>query len=943
MARVTDGVGLALTAILFQQLGGCPTWPDPAGNDVGAAATGPAITGTSPAPDAINIAVNAPISVTFTRNLAFDSVVNLSTNTPTGAIVLKDASGKDVEGSITYNPGTLTVTLWPSDALAAGQRYTAIVRDVRDDDGFAMPAVYTWSFTTGFGTDTSTLSVMSVEPVSGSQGVRRDTAIRVNFNQPLDITSVINPATNGSTGAFLMKTGTGANVAGTVTYNSTTASILFVPSTFLGANLTHAITVKDVRALNGVALSMPFSFSFKTGAEPSTLPQIVSTTPAMDALNVARDTPIEVGFSEPVTGLAAATFVVRDLTTNAVLTARALVLSNNDLTATFRPLSNLNPRTAYSVTIQDLLGIAGFPMPQYTWSFTTGDLPDTTPRLLTTTPAANATSVARNARVSAVFDSALLGVATATFVLRNTLTNTLVTAESVTFTNPTRTALLVPGSFLAANTHYTATLRSLTGVDGVALPEISWGFTTGTSPDNIVPTITAAGLAARAACASEVLLEWSPASDDVTLQSDIEYQVFAALGSGGYDLNVPSHVTARGATTYRVAGLIPGEQYYFTVRAVDSAANRSVGFTERTVVLPTLLNCASNITVPSGPQAAVAADFNADGRTDLAVACSTPASIAVLLGNGDGTFAAPATIAMASQPLDLIAADFTNDGRIDLVSASRTAGTIAVHAGAGNGAFAPPIGFAVAGVQALAAGEFDNPSNANLDLALATGDDVTVLSGNGDGTFAAGVTRLTVAATADVRDVAAADFDSDGRVDIAASYGGTDSVGVWLNSTAAMGVHAFTAPTTATNRLFTVQNGPSAIVAADLNFDGVPDVAVTNTGTPSVTVRHSSTQAANLFPAGENTALTAGSGPLALAAGDIDGDGLSDLVTGNSLSGTVSVLSNLGAAGLFAVEGADAGSRPSAVAIADFDGDGNLDVAVANRLGSNVSVLLNAR
>jgi hypothetical protein len=154
---------------------------------------------------------------------------------------------------------------------------------------------------------------------------------------------------------------------------------------------------------------------------------------------------------------------------------------------------------------------------------------------------------------------------------------------------------------------------------------------------------------------------------------------------------------------------------------------------------------------------------------------------------------------------------------------------------------------------------------------------------------------------------------------------------------------AFTAPTAGTNRLFNVQNAPSALAAPDLDGDGRPDLAIVNTATPSVTVRVSSAQAANLFPGGENTALTAGTLPVRIASGDFDGDGLPDLVTANRASGTVSVLLNLFGTSLFTVETTDAGTLPSDVAIGDFDADGLLDVAVANAGDNTVSILLNAR
>jgi hypothetical protein len=175
------------------------------------------------------------------------------------------------------------------------------------------------------------------------------------------------------------------------------------------------------------------------------------------------------------------------------------------------------------------------------------------------------------------------------------------------------------------------------------------------------------------------------------------------------------------------------------------------------------------------------------------------------------------------------------------------------------------------------------------------------------------------------------------------SYAATDNAAAWLNSTPAAGALAFLTPTTATNRLFTVQNAPSAVLAVDLDGDGRPDLAVVNSATPSVTVRPSSAQAANLFPGGENTTLPAGALPVALAAGDFDRDGLIDLATANRGTGTVSGMLNLFGTSLFASESEDSGLLPTDLVAGDFDGDGRTDIAVTNGGDNTVSILLNVR
>src|SRR5207244_724963 len=139
-----------------------------------------------------------------------------------------------------------------------------------------------------------------------------------------------------------------------------------------------------------------------------------------------------------------------------------------------------------------------------------------------------------------------------------------------------------------------------------------------------------------------------------------------------------------------------------------------------------------------------AADFNRDGRPDLAVATRT--SIVVLLGRGDGTFQALAPFPASEAPFDsdpaefnsnrLGAGDFNGDGRIDLACANDD--EVSVFLGDGRGRFTLagrvrlPDGSLAA---ALTVGDFDNDGRPDLATANRGTGDVSILRGRGDGTF----------------------------------------------------------------------------------------------------------------------------------------------------------------------------------------------------------------
>lgn len=153
--------------------------------------------------------------------------------------------------------------------------------------------------------------------------------------------------------------------------------------------------------------------------------------------------------------------------------------------------------------------------------------------------------------------------------------------------------------------------------------------------------------------------------------------------------------------------------------------------------------------------------------------------------------------------------------------------------------------------------------------------------------------------------------------------------------------------------------GAADLVAADVNGDGHQDlVGVNEEGNDT------DTNVSVLINAGAGqftvspVSYPVGSGPAALATGDVDGDGDADVVTANSAGDDVSVLLNQhGAAAVngsglvagtghfqqptgspYAIDGGS--STPAGVAIADLDGDGNADVITANSGSNDVSVLL---
>jgi hypothetical protein len=280
-------------------------------------------------------------------------------------------------------------------------------------------------------------------------------------------------------------------------------------------------------------------------------------------------------------------------------------------------------------------------------------------------------------------------------------------------------------------------------------------------------------------------------------------------------------------------------------------------------------------------------DFNNNGHLGLAVGMFQDEAAVILLGKGNGSFA-PSSAAFANalgQPTSAIeAADFNADGNLDLAIANQLLGQSPVVLGYGNGAFNTAgdlyTGIFPAGV---AVGDFN--ADGKLDAAMASGGStvypgsgVTVSLGNGDGTFTQ-ASGSPISLGQDLSAIVTADFNGDGKLDLAV----TDSVGNAVIILLGNGDGTFGAPTT-----IPVGNGPDAIVAADFNNDGKIDLAVANYGDGTITLLLGNGD--GTFTQAAGSPYTVGQYPYQMAVADFNGDGKLDLATANLGDYTVSIL-----------------------------------------------------
>jgi hypothetical protein len=417
------------------------------GGGTPAAGTVPTVTLTVPLNNAVAVATNTKISATFSE--AMDPLTITTTT-----FTLKQGV-TDVAGAVAYVGVTATFT--PTAALTANTLYTAtITTGAKNLAGNGLAADYTWSFTTGAGADVTAPTVISTIPVRAATGVPINQAISATFSKAMD------PATITTT------TFTVTGVTGTVTYSGVTA--VFTPTSNLAAGTLYTATITTgAKDLAGNALAVNYTWTFTTSATADIIkPTVISTIPANAAVGVALNQKISAVFSEamnPLT-LTTTTFTVTGPGTTSV--AGTVVYTSVGKNVTFTPTINLAASTTFTATIttgaKDLAGNAL--AVNKVWTFTTGVAPDTTaPTVTATNPANVAVGVCINKTINATFSEPMDPLTITTDTVTLAVTAGAAVAGLVDYDSVTYIATFNPTGNLAANTNYTATIKS--GASGV--------------------------------------------------------------------------------------------------------------------------------------------------------------------------------------------------------------------------------------------------------------------------------------------------------------------------------------------------------------------------------------------------------------------------------------------------------------------------------------------
>jgi FG-GAP-like repeat len=351
------------------------------------------------------------------------------------------------------------------------------------------------------------------------------------------------------------------------------------------------------------------------------------------------------------------------------------------------------------------------------------------------------------------------------------------------------------------------------------------------------------------------------------------------------------------------------------------------------------------INVGKAPGSVEVADLNNDKLPDLIVTSEQDSSVTILLGKGKGKFreAKGSPFFAGYMPNDIAIGDFNNDGNLDLAFANSDRKYLTVLFGNGQGGFvaAPKSPFPVEVIphtHGIATGDFN--SDGRLDLVTDSwgNNQIEILFGDSINGFKTPGTFFKVGKMPYQR-LRVADVNMDGTVDIITTNLEGNNVTILLGN----GKGNFNE---ATGSPFPCGDAPFGVAIGDVNADGKPDLAIINspastggasTGTNGLTVLLG--DGTGNFTMMKGSPYEAGKNPNRVAIGDVNGDGVNDIVTSDNNSNNIYLFLMNKNGSVLSSSAITVGNHPKGIVIADLNGDGKCEIVVCNNLDNDITII----
>ena len=356
------------------------------------------------------------------------------------------------------------------------------------------------------------------------------------------------------------------------------------------------------------------------------------------------------------------------------------------------------------------------------------------------------------------------------------------------------------------------------------------------------------------------------------------------------------------------------------------------------------------------PKSVTLGDVDGDGKLDLVVTNFNENTVSVFKNiSSSGTisassFANKIDFITGINPESVTISDVDRDGKPDLLITNNGSNSISVlrntstQGNISTNSFANKVDFTVdMKPHSITVADFNNDGKPDLAITNNTDNNLSVLPNN---TISGEITTSSFGNKIDLirgftTQIAAADIDGDGYLDIVVLNSGNVSISIFRNTSASQSSNTISfAPKTDISFYGAI---PSFAIA-DFDNDGKPDIVVVNSYDKYVNVRRNTSTSGNISFANSNEIWFTEAAPSFVNVGDLDGDGKTDLVISNSINNNLSILRNNSTAGNISFANKVAittGDSYSKIAINDIDGDGKPDIVTISPDNVSISVIRN--